>query len=155
MAPSGQGQMMFKVGGWGVLGFVLLVIILCSVWELYAEEDRALAMEERILHAMEGRQDGHNCGRNLGGMGDGGPGVDSVAVHLNGVRGEDLGEKWLCMENSSVEVRSLTCLEGELGSTLLFEHRGGKSPSPMWVACILLGIYFMSSLPWAGQWKCS
>ena len=31
MAPSGQVQMVFKVGGWGILDLVLLVIILSNI----------------------------------------------------------------------------------------------------------------------------
>lgn len=65
MAPSRRGQITFKVGGWVVLNIVILVIILCRAWELYVEEDRVLAMAERILPIMEGRRDGCNCGRNL------------------------------------------------------------------------------------------
>ena len=36
-----------------------------------------------------------------------------------------------------MEVLALTCPEGELGSTLLFEHGGGQSSNPLWVARIL------------------
>ena len=87
MAPSGQGQIEFKAGGWVVLDIVILVIILCRAWELYTKEDRDLEMVERILPTMDGCRDGCSRGRNLGGRGAGGPGVDSVVVHLNGVRG--------------------------------------------------------------------
>jgi len=138
MAPLRRDQMTFKDGWRRILGIVIVVIILCRAWELYREEDRALVMVERILPAMEGSRDGHNHGQNLGGRGVGGPIFDSVIVHLNGFEGEDLGEKWFFLENSPAEVRALTRLKGELGSTLLFEHGEGQSANPLWVACILL-----------------
>ena len=74
-----------------VLSMVIFVIILCKAWELYVEEDRALAMEKRILPSMEGRRDGHNHGQNLGGREVRGPGVESVVVHLIGVGGRTQG----------------------------------------------------------------
>lgn len=95
---------------------------------------------------MEGRRDGRNRGRNLGGRGARGPGVDSAAVQLNGARGEDPWEKWFGLENLPVEVRALTHLEGELGSSLLFEHDGGQSANPLWVVRILLERLFRERL---------
>ena len=134
-----------------VLSIVILVIIMCRAWEIYAEEDMALAIAERILPAMGGHRDGRNCGQNLGGGGAGGPVVDSAAVHLKCVGGEDPWEKWTCLENSPAEVRALTFLEGELGSILLFEHGGGQRANPLWVARILLGRLFHEclALGWA------
>jgi hypothetical protein len=59
-------------------------------------------------------------------------------VQLNGDRGKDLGERWFGMENTSAEAHSLMRLEGELNSSLLFEHGGSQRASPLWVVCILL-----------------
>ena len=102
MTPSRRGQTNFKVCRWVVLGIVTLVFILCRAWEILTEEDWALAMAERILRAMGGRRDVRNHGQNLGGRGDGGLGVDNVAVQLNGARGDDPGKKWFGLENSSM-----------------------------------------------------
>ena len=55
MAPSVRGPMDFKAGGWEVLSIFILVIILCRAWEIYLEEDKALAIAERILSTMGGR----------------------------------------------------------------------------------------------------
>lgn len=60
--------------------------------------------------------------------------------HGNG--GEDPGERWLSLENLSAEIHSLTHLEGELNSSLLFEHGGRQRASPLWVVCILLSRLF-------------
>lgn len=117
--------MVFKARGWVALGLVLLIIMLCSIWDIFAEEDMTLAMAERILPTMECLQDGCTHGRNLGGRGVGRSSVDNDAINLNGVGGEDPREKWFCLENSCEEVHALTRLEQELGSTLLFEHERG------------------------------
>lgn len=66
-------------------------------------------------------------------------------MQLNGEGGEDPGEKWFGLENLTMEVRSLMHLEGELGSSLLFEHEGGHRASPLWVAHIL-GLLFHERL---------
>lgn len=63
-------------------------------------------------------------------------------MHLNEVGGQNPGNKWFVLENSPTEVHALTRLEGDLGSTLMFEHRGGQSAIPLWVAHILLGCLF-------------
>lgn len=126
-----------------VLGIVVLAIIMFSAWKLCAKENMALLMTERILPSMEGHRDGNNHGQNLGGRGAGGLGVDSIVVHLNGDGEEGPVEKWFFLEKSPIEVCALTCLEGELGSTPLFEHDGGKSVSPLWVARILLRHLFL------------
>ena len=146
MAPSRRGQTTFKVGRWVVLGIVILVFILCRAWEIHVEEDLSLVIAERILLAMEGSRDGRNRGRNIGGRGVGGLGVDSVAMQLNGVGGEDPWEKWFVLENFPVEVRALTRLEGELGSSIMFEHEGGQSSSTLWLAYILLWHLFHERL---------
>lgn len=65
----------------------------------------------------------HTHGWNLGGRGGEQPDIE----------GEDPGETCFHMENSSKEARAFMCLEGELISTLLFEHGGRQSSSPLWV----------------------
>ena len=59
--------MVFKARGWAVFGLVLLLIILYSIWELFVEDDKALAMAKRNLPAMECHRDECNHGQNLGG----------------------------------------------------------------------------------------
>ena len=107
-----------------------------------AEEDTTFVMAERILPAMECRREGYTHGQNLCGRGVERLGVDNDTTNPNGVGGKDLGEKWLCLENSTEEARGSTCLEGELISTLLFEHGGRQTANPLWVVCILLGRLF-------------
>ena len=87
---------------------------------LYAEvrssfgEGVEMAMAERNPHVQECRREVHTHEQNLGGRG----------VKQTNAEGEDLGETWFLMENSLEEDRAWTCLEGELNSTVLFEHGG-------------------------------
>ena len=57
----------------------------------------------------------------------------------NGQGEEDPGEWWLCQENSRVEICTLSRLEDDLNSALLFEHGGGQRASELWLTRILLG----------------
>lgn len=86
-----------------------------------------------------------------GGRGAVGLVVDDVIVQLNGDGGEDPRERWFGLDNLPAEVHFLTCLEGELGSSLLFEHGGGQQASPLWVVRILLRCMFCErmALGWA------
>ena len=79
---------------------------------------------------------GHTHGRNIGGSG----------VERPNIEGEDPGETWFRMENSTEEAPALTHLEGELSSTLLFEHGGRQTANSLWVVCILLGCLFQERL---------
>ena len=57
----------------------------------------------------------------------------------NGKDEEDLGERRFHQENSRAEIHTLSCLEDDLNSTLLFEHGGGQRASELWLTRILLG----------------
>ena len=69
-----------------------------------------------------GSRGGHNYSRLGGGRGAGGSSMDEDAMQLHGNRGEDLGERWLSLENLLAEIFSLTHLEGEMNSSLMFEN---------------------------------
>lgn len=47
--------------------------------------------------------------------------------------GENSGERWYNLKNSSVERRSLFRLERELDASLRFEQGGGQNASPLWL----------------------
>lgn len=118
MRSLGCGWMDFKAEVWVDSEPVILFVALCSVWKLIVEEVVELAMAERTPHVQDCRCEGHTHGKNLGGKGGERPCTE----------GEDLGETWFYMENSLEEARALTRLEGELNSTLLFDH-GGRKPA--------------------------
>ena len=46
---------------------------------------------------------------------------------------EDPGEWWFCQENSRAEIRTLSHLEDDLNSALLFEHGGDQCASQLWI----------------------
>lgn len=79
---------------------------------------------------------GTSVGQNLGIRG----------VERPDVEGEDLAETWFYLENSTEQARALTRLEGELSTTLLFEHGGRQTVIPLWVVYILLGYLFRERL---------
>lgn len=105
-----------------------------------------LAMADRGPHGMEYRCKGHIRSWNPGDRGVVRLDVESEAANQNGVEGEDPGETWFCLENSTDEAHALTHLEGELSSTVLFEHGGRKTASPLWVVHILLSHLFWERL---------
>lgn len=78
---------------------------------------------------------------SMHGWNAGGRGVDRLSFE-----GEDPGETWFRMEHSSEEARTLKHLEGELISTLMFEHGGRQLASSLWVVRILLGHLFHERL---------
>ena len=57
----------------------------------------------------------------------------------NGQGDEDPGERWFCQENSQAEIRTLSCLEEDLNSTLLLEHGEAQCASELCLTYILLG----------------
>ena len=59
-------------------------------------------------------------------------------VRENGQGEEDPGEWWFHQENSHAEICTLSRMENDLNSTLLFEHSGGQGASQLWITCILL-----------------
>ena len=142
MAPSGRGQWIAKGGGELGLGISMFVSTLCSALEIQAKEAGQLAMAGSIPLTREGNHEDCNCSRLGGGKGIGGSGADEDAMQHHGNGGEDLGERWFSLENSPVEILSLTRLEGEMNSSLLSEHGGGQCANPLWVVCILLGRLF-------------
>ena len=76
----------------------------------------------------------------LGGdKGAGSSGAEEAEVRANGQGDEDPGERWFRQENSRMEIRTLTRLEDDLDSALLFEHGGGQRASQLWITRILLG----------------
>ena len=93
-----------------------------------------------------GSSESHYYSRLGGGRGAGGSRADEDAMQHHGSRGEDLEGRWFSLENSPMEIRSLTRLEREMNSSLMFEHGGGKSASRLWVVCILLGHFFEERL---------
>ena len=81
MAPMGQGQMEFKAGGRVNIGFVILIITLCSIWKLTIEEGTELAMAKIIPHVMECYCEGRIYGRNLSGKSVERLGINSEATY--------------------------------------------------------------------------
>ena len=59
----------------------------------------------------------------------------------NGQGEEDLGERWFHQENYRAEIHTLSHLEDDLNSALLFEHGGGQHVSQLWITRILLGCF--------------
>ena len=62
------------------------------------------------------------------------------------MEGEDPGENWFWLENSTEETWALMRFGGKLNTTLLFEHGGHQKASTLWVALILLGRLFCERL---------
>lgn len=103
-------------------------------------------MAESIPMSRRGSNESCNYSRLGGGRGVDGSGADEDAMQHHGREGEDPGVRWFSRENSPTEIHSLTCLEREMNSSLMFEHGGGKISNPLWVVHILLGRLFKECL---------
>ena len=87
----------------------------------------------------EGNRSGHPP-RRLGG--DSGAGIsraEEIEVRVNGKGDDDSRERWFCQDNSRAEIHTLTRLEDDLNSTLLFKHGGGRRASQLCITRILMG----------------
>ena len=96
-------------------------------------------MEGKNLFGTEGNHNGHPprwIGVDRGVVSSGGM---EAKVRENGQGEEDPGERWFRQENSWAEIRTLSHLEDDPNSTLLFEHRGSQRATQLWLTPILLG----------------
>ena len=89
--------------------------------------------------SREGNHGGHLPCQLGGDRGAGSSGAEGAKMRENGQGDDDPGERWFRQKNSRAEILTLTRLEDDLNSTLLFEHGGGQRASQLWIARILLG----------------
>ena len=81
-------------------------------------------MEGKNPFAMEDNHGGHLPRQLRGNTRAGSFGDEEVEARANGQGYEDLRERWFRAENSHAEIRTLTHLDNDLNSSLLFEHGG-------------------------------
>ena len=83
-------------------------------------------MEGKNPFVREGNHKGPPPPHRLrGDRGAGSSGAEEVEVRANEQGDEDMRERWFRQENSRVEICTLTHLEDDLNTTLMFEHGGG------------------------------
>ena len=136
---SGKGRSVFKGGGRVGPSSCALSQVLCRHRRALALFETAGVMAWRNPFAREGNHGGHLPRRLEGDRGARSSGAEEAKARANGQGDEDPGERWFRQENSRAKIRTLTCLEGDLNSALLFEHGGGQRANQLLITCILLG----------------
>lgn len=136
---SGWGRSVLKGGGGACPGISVLFHVLRQLRGTLV----LVVVEGGVAGKNPLSREGNHGGRLsrwLGGdKGSGSFRADDADARMNDQGDEDPRERWFRKENSHVEIRTLTCLEDDLNSSLLFEHGGGQRASPLWIARILLG----------------
>ena len=127
-------------GGGGVgLGVFALLQRLCYNRGVKPSLATVWTMAGKNPFGREGNHGGpppHQLGEDRGA---GNSGAAEAEARGNGQEAEDPGERWFRQENSHAEIRTLTRLEDDLNSALLFKHGGGQRASELWITRILLG----------------
>lgn len=96
-------------------------------------------MASKNPFGREGNRSGHPPWRLGGEQGAGGSDAAEAKTRENGQWEEDPRERWFRQENSRAEIRTLSHMEDDLNSALLFEHGGGQRAGQLWITRILLG----------------
>ena len=111
-------------GGVGLVQHVQLQIV-CNFRGVRVGLETVGGMAGKNPFGRGGNHSGHPPRRLGGDRGDGSFGAKEVEARENGKGEEDPGEWWFCQENSHAEIYTLSCMEDDLNSALLFEHSGG------------------------------
>lgn len=82
-------------------------------------------MASRNPFSQEGNHSGHPPQRLRGEQGAGGLGAMETEIREDGQGKKDPREWWFHQENSQAKIHTLSYMEDDLNSTLLFEHGGG------------------------------